>query len=147
VTSRYFRAYALGPDQVLRSPIPSHRARFPGAEHVARCALGHPPPDLGCTCGIYCVGEAGWGRLCLGSAQPRVLAEVELLGPPMGVDGRCPRFWREHSLRVRAVRLVRLWAPTRYHCICCRADPATPEWTDDVVAALQGRYGVPVERL
>jgi hypothetical protein len=143
---RYFRAYALDPDGVLCSPIKTH-LRFPTPEHTARCWGGHAPPAPDCKCGLYCVTDAGWPRLCLGSAQPRVLAEVEPLGPPSGVDGRCPRFWRSHSVRVGSLRLLELWAPTRQHCNYCWAHPLTPDWTDETIAALAARYGVPVGRL
>jgi hypothetical protein len=146
---RYFRAYWLRDDDVLWSPMKYHRASFPTAVHTATCRYGHPPATAhaDCDCGLYFVTEEGWRRLCRGSRAPRVLAEVSPLGPTQGVSGRCPRFWRSHSLRAGSLQLVALWVPGADHCLSCRADDDQHDPTDDLLAALADRYQVPVARL
>jgi hypothetical protein len=62
-------------------------------------------------------------------------------------DGHCPLYPADASVRVHAWRLLGLWALEPRPCALCRIDPETGRLTDDELATLAGRYGVPAGRL
>jgi uncharacterized protein len=157
-----WRVYAITADGVLSS-IPRYGpdvpALYPTVECVATCEQGHQPPEPQHDCGLYFLDrysamEAS-GRLrgtCCqyDFGEPRVYAKVSTAGPVLGDRhwdhlGRLLPHMPYHPRRAAAVRVRELWLPGPDHCGDCA--PRTPLVPDEVMAALEARYRVPVRRL